>query len=206
MKVVIFDLDGVCIKDKDEQGKFLWSKNIEKDLGITSTHMQHLFSKDWHAPLKGLMDTRQYFSSIFAKLHIDLSVHTFIDYWLEHDWNINTDVFGELQTIKNRALLCPQKRSNITLCLGTNQDTYRAHFIRTKIGTLFDALFFSCDLGAMKPETEFYKHIESKLGVEPHHIAFIDDSKAHVEAATRAGWISHQYQNIDDLKNFLGEL
>ncbi len=192
MKAIIFDVDGVLIKDKDEFGNYLWSKNISSDLGISSDHERQLFSSDWSLVIKGLIDTQQHFKNMFTKLNIDLPVDTLIDYWLTHDTTVNTDIFPILTSIKGPKLY-----------IGTNQDRYRTAVLQEKFGLYFDGIFSSYHIGAMKPEAAFFEHIESKLNMQAKDIAFIDDLKSNVEAAAQRGWTAHHYQNINELRRFI---
>ena len=92
MKAIIFDVDGVLINSKDESGKYLWDKNIEKDLWLTSDQTRQIYSGDWALVMKGLLDTRKYFKMMFTKLNIGLSIDNFIEYWIKHDLNTNTEI------------------------------------------------------------------------------------------------------------------
>ena len=192
MKIVVFDCDGVLINSKDKSGNFLWQKNIEKDLGLTSDKVNRIYSGDWLQVLKGLMDTWQYFKSVFTELNIALSVDLFIEYWLNHDSNINKEILSVIKLI-----------SGHKLCIGTNQDSIRAMFVKKMFGAYFEEIFCSCKIGAIKPEAEFFRHIELKLNVESKDIFFIDDSKSHIEAAAQLGWTCHHYQNVEAFKKFI---
>jgi HAD superfamily hydrolase (TIGR01509 family) len=195
MKAIIFDADGVLIGGKDEHGNYRWHKTIEADLGLTPDHMRQLFSAEWASILKGHLDTKQHFTTVFAALNIALPVDTFIDYWLTHDATINTELISMLPSIKG-----------FNLHMGTNQDKYRTAFIQKTFGPYFDRIFSSYHLGAIKPEPAFFRYIETALNLQPADIAFIDDSKSHVEAAAALGWTCHHYQNIEGLKHFIKTL
>jgi hypothetical protein len=54
MKSIVFDCDGVLINNTDEYGKYLWSKNIKKDLGLRPDQIRLIFSGDWSLVLKRL--------------------------------------------------------------------------------------------------------------------------------------------------------
>jgi hypothetical protein len=103
MKIVVFDCDGVIINSTDEYGKYLWSKNIKKDLGLSPDQIRLIFSGDWSLVLKGLMDPQQYFKSVFTKLNIALSVDLFIEYWVNcsaaSDRAFKLDLQGSLNTL-----------------------------------------------------------------------------------------------------------
>jgi putative hydrolase of the HAD superfamily len=195
VKAVIFDVDGVLIKSKDVLGEYLWNKNIEKDLGLTADHMRLMYTADWSLVLKGLLDVRQYFKTRFDALNIALSVDVFIEYWLRCDSIVDSEVIQVLEAIKGPKLY-----------IGTNQERRRTLFIREKFKSYFDGIFSSYQVGAIKPEPEFYRYIESNLKIQAKDIAFIDDSKSHIEAAVRLGWTCHHYRNIKDLNDFVQKL
>ncbi len=47
IKAIIFDADGVLFKAHDKSGKYLWSRRIKEDLGLTSQHLSVIFSEKW---------------------------------------------------------------------------------------------------------------------------------------------------------------
>jgi len=192
MKAIIFDADGVLIGGKDKTGRYLWHKNIGEDLGLSSDQVRQIFSGDWSLVLKGFLDSRQHFESIFAKLNIGLSVDDFVEYWLKNDSTVNTEILPIIESIKG-----------IKLYIGTNQDRCRTKILQKKFGPYFDSIFSSYQIGAIKPDLKFYRYIESNLNLQSKDIAFIDDSISHIEAAARVGWTCHHYQNIEGFKNFI---
>lgn len=192
MKVIIFDVDGVIINSKDEAGNHLWKKNIQRDLGLSPEQMRQIYADDWTSVIKGHRDVQSHFKAVFDRLNIALSADIFVDYWLGHDTNINTEILPVLTSIKDHKLY-----------IGTNQEKSRTAVLEKKFGAYFDGVFSSYQIGAIKPEVAFYNYIESSLNVQPQDIAFIDDSLSHVQAAQRCGWTGHHYQNIDGLKDFL---
>ena len=192
MKAIIFDVDGVLIVDKDKSGEYLWQKNIERDLGIRPDQVSQIYSGDWSLVLKGLVDSHQHFKNMFEKLKIEVSVDEFVEYWLKNDLNVNIEILQVIELIKGPKLY-----------VGTNQDRCRTLVLEETFGSYFDKIFSSYKIGAMKPELEFYRHIESDLKLQSKEIAFVDDSKSHVEAAAQLGWICHHYQNIEKFKDFI---
>jgi len=195
MKVIVFDVDGVLIKSKDEHGKYLWHKNIQRDLGLNPDQMRKIYSGGWHSVTKGLLDAQQYFKNMFAELNVDLSVDVFIDYWLKQDLVIDLEMLSEVSLIKGPKLY-----------IGTNQESIRTNLIQKKFGSYFDGIFSSCQVGANKPDLEFFRHIESALNVKPGDIAFIDDSRPNIEAALQCGWNCHHYQDFGDFRSFIRKL
>lgn len=58
MQTIIFDVDGVIFKAMDDQGCYLWRKNIEADLGITREHISKIYNADWDNVTKGKRDIK----------------------------------------------------------------------------------------------------------------------------------------------------
>lgn len=131
MRAIVFDVDGVLLKNKDNFGNYLWSKNTEADLGLSPDQIRLIYSGDWDSVLKGSIDTQQYFQSMFQKLNIHLSVDEFIEYWLKHDLNVNTEIIPILESIKNHRLY-----------IGTNQEFLRTKFLQERFEPYFDGFFF----------------------------------------------------------------
>ncbi len=69
----------------------------------------------------------------------------------------------------------------------------------------FDALFFSCDLGACKPDPAVYTHVLTTLGTAPEETVFVDDREENVVAAKRLGIDAHHFSDADDLESFLAQ-
>ena len=191
-KVIIFDIDGVLIHSKDINGKYLWSKNIHVDLGITEDQISKIYSANWNLVLMGLISTQQHLEKVFTKLNITLSVDEFIKYWLNHDFYINTEIIQIIKSIKGPRC-----------CIGTNQDSHRTAFLQEKLTPYFDVFFSSYQIGAIKPELKFFKYIESNLNLQAKDIALIDDLLPNIQAATKLGWACHHYQGIEKFKNFI---
>ncbi len=51
----------------------------------------------------------------------------------------------------------------------------------------FEAAFFSCDFGMVKPEPAFYRLCLSRLGVRAEECVFVDDSEVNAEGARAVG-------------------
>ena len=195
IKAIIFDVDGVLISSKDGQGEYFWDKGIQAELGIDAKCVAAIYSGNWNLVMKGKLDMQQHVAHVFSEFSVDLPVDSFIDYWLKNDLRINEDIISLVRQLKH-----PMRY------LGTNQDFLRAAVIWNKFGQDFDGFFPSCQLGAIKPEVNFFKHIENALNLASHEIAFIDDSKTHIETATKLGWICHHYKNIERFKDFIETL
>jgi len=87
-------------------------------------------------------------------------------------------------------LLVDQVRaSGVTCALATNQHDVRRAWMRDtlRLDPHFDAVYYSCELGTVKPEPAFFGRMLADLGLRPTEVGFVDDSPANVEGARAAG-------------------
>ena len=59
--------------------------------------------------------------------------------------------------------------------------------------SLFDDLFFSCQLGVAKPDPGFFKEILNRLDISGRRVLFIDDHAKNVVGAQDAGMPGETY-------------
>ena len=192
VKAIIFDVDGVIFNSTDSAGNFLWSANIERDLGIKIADLRKIFSSAWLNVIKGEIDTKVHFEKTL--LPYGVSAEKFIDYWLKNDDHINQNVLNIIQEIRQ------------PVYLGTNQETYRAAHLQSMIGDYFKKIFSSCEIGAVKPEEAFYAHIERELELPSSNLLFIDDTEANISAAQNRGWNTYHFKgDLNELRRVLGD-
>jgi putative hydrolase of the HAD superfamily len=87
------------------------------------------------------------------------------------------------------ALIRNLRRDGVSCCLATNQEPHRrTHMTSTmNYAGLFDHQFYSCELGAQKPEPRYFALILERLGRPGRDALFIDDRVDNVEAAASVG-------------------
>lgn len=78
----------------------------------------------------------------------------------------------------------------------------RKHFAWLKE---FDALVWSCEIHATKPEPAIYRRVLQKLGVLPEEALFLDDKEENVEGARKLDIHALRYQNVESLESDLRE-
>lgn len=86
-------------------------------------------------------------------------------------------------------LIARVRASGVQCHLATNQEPYRARHMRDVLdyGTVFDRLFFSCEIGCSKPDPGYFRAILDSLKLPPRAVLFIDDVDANVAAAESVG-------------------
>lgn len=102
--------------------------------------------------------------------------------------------------------------SGVTCVLATNQQDHRKEFLRRRFGydDLFARSFYSCDLGAMKPEPAYFERVLAALGIDPEdagEVGFVDDSPANVDTALGLGIRAVHHDpasGVEGLRSVLG--
>ncbi|NYD43088.1 HAD family hydrolase [Nocardioides panaciterrulae] len=97
------------------------------------------------------------------------------------------------------ALVHALRDAGCAVHLGTNQEAHRAAYMRDELGyaDLFDACFFSCELGAAKPEPDFFCRVLDRLGCSAPEVLFVDDHEPNVVAALECG-LAAEHWRLDD--------
>lgn len=114
---------------------------------------------------------------------LNITPEVFIEYWLNNDHSINSEILNLIKYIK------------IPCYLATNQDMHRANHILSSVGKYFCDCFASYKIGYIKPEKEFYDYIQSALNLKPQELLLIDDTIENVEGAKQCGWHTYHYKN-----------
>jgi len=80
-----------------------------------------------------------------------------------------------------------------TLAMLSNTNAVHVEMLRksTNVFKPFDHLFFSYEMGMVKPDREIYETVCSHLHKEPQLLHFFDDSEANVAAARAVGINAH---------------
>lgn len=117
------------------------------------------------------------------------------------------DVDEVLAAVWNRIEVAPTtlplvdglRRLGLGVHLATNQMAARAAYMRSRLGydDLLDRSYYSCDLGAAKPEPEFFAAVLEDLATDPGDVLFVDDTLSNVESARAAG-LAAEHWHLDD--------
>ena len=109
---------------------------------------------------------------------VELEPEDVMDAW--HAIEVHADVLDGVRALAGRGLI---------RALTTNQNEPRAAWMRANLpyDELFDAQFYSCEVGLAKPDPAYFTHVLETLGVRPEDALFLDDTAANVESAAQLG-------------------
>ena len=101
--------------------------------------------------------------------------------------------------VETQDLVRALRGRGIRCCLATNQDEHRGRHMQATFAyaDLFDATFYSYELGVAKPDPGYFTAILDRLDAPADRVLFVDDNRANVEAARTVGLHAEQW-HVDD--------
>jgi len=190
---VLFDADGVL---QDLPGG--WYVAMEPFLGDRVREFLHETWTDELPMLVGQGDYLPVLAEALARYGVTTSAE-----------EIFAAVWHDLVVIEETvALVHDLRRRGFGVHLGTNQELHRGTHMRTTLGydELFDVSCYSYELGAAKPDPEFFVRAADRIGAEPASILFVDDNLANVEGARLVGLAAEHWDFTQGHDVLLGRL
>jgi putative hydrolase of the HAD superfamily len=191
VKAICFDADGVVVNPQKQFSIFR-----EKQYGMTPEITALFFDGIFNDCLTGKSDLAEILPPFFADWGWKGSVEEFIRVWHEKEHVVDSQLIEVVQRLRQSGFVC---------CLATNQEKYRTEYMKKQMGfqSLFDHLFFSCEMGCMKPDQDYYRAIEKTLRIKGEEILFWDDAPKHVQSARECGWLAEIYTGFESFKGKL---
>lgn len=190
-RAVIFDADGVVIHPQLRFAHYLAQTH-----DLTRAHTQEFFTGVFLSCLTGQADLRQVLPPYLAAWGWSASLDDFLKRWFEEEDTVDQRLLETIRELRARGLRC---------ALATNQERYRLAYMRQQMGFAdrFDAVFGSAEIGCLKDDPRFYRHIEMALDLPGEALLFWDDSAANIAQARASGWRAEVYQSYDDFRPLL---
>ena len=189
LPILALDVDGVII---DGFPRNRWDETLEADLGIDPARLtEEFFKPHWDEIMRGLRPVEPPLTAFLEEYGSTVTTAQFIAYWHGNDANVQHHVI--------EAALSWQSRTGGRLALATNQDHTRAKYLRKDLGLgkHFETMIVSCQIGAAKPEPEYFQKADELLERAPGgQVIFLDDIEVNVAAARRHGWTAHHVESI----------
>lgn len=178
---LMIDVDGVLVRGRPQDGR-AWHTALSQDLGIRYVDLyDRFFLPYWEGITLGRDDLRVRLTPILADLAPNISVDDLLSYWHSHDAAIDLQFLDSVQHIRKRG---------IPAFIATNQGHERGRYLWEDLGLnlYFDDIIYSAQIGCRKPDRDFYKAAETRVGIAPEQLLLVDDTEANVHAARREGW------------------
>ena len=177
-KAVLFDADGVL------QLEAAWRDDLADVVGPEDEERKEqvfdaIAEAEGPATMTGRADLEHALTRVLDRDDdVELEAADVIEAWQAIE--VHEDVIEGVRALAGRGLI---------RALTTNQNPPRARWMQENLGydELFDAQFYSCEIGFAKPDPAYFTHVLRELGVEPQDALFLDDTAVNVESAARLG-------------------
>lgn len=163
---------------------------LKQELNIHPDTSREFFCGAFRDCLVGRADLKEAIAPFLPYWGWKGTVNDFLRRWFQEEHHINHSLIKVIRILRQRGFRC---------VVATNQERYRLAYMRDEMGfsDLFDGIFGSADVGAVKPARAFYERVTSLLDVDPWEIVFWDDSVENVEGARAFGWSAEHFIDLD---------
>ena len=188
-KVVLFDADGMTLVQKR------FSDQIQTDYGISWEVMKPFFMGPFLLCKQGKADLKKELANVIHDWGWKGTVDELVGYWFRIGGTPNKEVVELIPVFQSFGIRC---------FLATNQEAYRAEFLRKNVGLerIFDGMFVSAEIGFTKKDPLFfeeaYKRINAEAGepVQKEEVLFVDHEEESIAAAQAVGFSTHVYHGV----------
>ncbi|MEO7061017.1 MAG: HAD-IA family hydrolase [Lapillicoccus sp.] len=173
VRAVLFDADGVV-----QSSSLGW----REDLAAMAATDPDGFVAALHAaevgPIRGDGSFHDTATAVLERFGVTRPVDDVLAVWQRLD--ADAGVLDGIAALRADGVVC---------ALATNQHDVRTRFMREAMGydTVFDAQFYSSEVGHAKPSAAFFTYIVTTLGLDAAQVLFLDDRADNVEGARSAG-------------------
>ena len=197
MRTVLFDVDGVLIHGYHSNPDKVvpWDATLFADMGVDPDAFRKEFIFDIFIKkvIVGQMSLLEALDRTLPRLGYRGPAMAFAGYWLVKDSKINEALLEVVRKLK--------ARGDARLYIATNQEHMRAQYLwqTLKFGEVFEDIFHSARIGAMKPNKPYYEWVSNRIGPQSEPPLFFDDSEPVIKGAREHGWEAVAYNDIEDV-------
>jgi putative hydrolase of the HAD superfamily len=197
LRALMVDVDGVVVvRPRGDR----WDAQLAVDVGVDPDDLQRtFFDVHWEDVVLGRADLHDRLAMALEELGVEVDVEVLTTYWFEQDSTLDHHLLDDLARVR---------RTGIELHLVTVQEHRRAAYLWHDLGLRqrFDGLHHSAAVGVAKPDREYFRRVEERIGIPGEDLLLIDDSPRNVVAAREVGWQSRLWTRDATLADVLGEV
>lgn len=194
MKVIVFDLGGVCLSN-------YWAKDQRLDFsqkfGLDYEKLYNYHLKNIKNVLIGKISEEEYFKGLFSEQNLEPRTNEAIEYIKSKNYAFQ-DVLDFVKILAK----------NYRILAFTNEIKEAAEFRIDKFNLTdyFEKILISSVIGYEKYDKEAFEYLVNYLGINPEEIIFIDNSQEYIDRAKEVGINGILFENLEKLKDDLKEL
>lgn len=188
---LVLDLDGVICRPA-----YRFARYLEREHGLTSDHTRVFFTGPFLDCTRGQADLKEVIAPFLSQWGWSESVDRFLEIWFAEESSVDARLLEVVRQLRATGKRC---------YVATVQERYRTAYLRQEMGFahLFDHLFTSAEVGAVKPQREFYAAVTQAIGLPPERLLFWDDALENVTAARSYGWQAEHYTGYEQFRALL---
>ena len=116
----------------------------------------------------------------------DADAEQLLNYWF------GADAYPCAQML---ALMEKAQLAGLRQVIATNNEHRRSSYIENDMGygERIEKLYSSGRMGVAKPDVEYFRAIQTDLGLNADEILFVDDFSENIDAAASCGWQVHHF-------------
>ena len=148
----------------------------------------------------GTMSIRQYWLEIARHAGVDFSESRIQQLWIAdyRSWlSVNPDTYDVLLALREGG-------TRMALLSNAGFD-FGGYFRHGPMGSLFERVFVSAEMGRLKPEEAIYQEVLDELGIEAGDMIFIDNKAVNIDGAAALGIDGHVFTTAELLRSYLDE-
>ncbi len=195
-QAILFDADGMTLMPKR------FSEQIQQDYGITWEKMKPFFSGPFQDCKVGKADLKEELAKVVGDWGWTGTVDELVKYW----FSIGSTPDPEVTKLAKKL-----RTKGVKVCLATNQEKYRAEYLRNVVGLkdVFDELIISAEIGNTKNQLDYFQSAYSRLikmlgaTIPKDAILFVDHDQENLTTAKNFGFATYNYHNFSDFQDFL---
>lgn len=187
VQVIAWDFDGVLNRNI-ENGVFAWSRNFEQDLGLSlQSFSSYLFGGRFQQAMVGQACLVELVTEWAEANEAAGRAPEILDYWFTQD---------AIPDHRTLSFFEPLKARGLRHVMATNNEAHRTTFIEEAMGfgARMERIFAAGRMGIAKPDTAYFAHIETELGIAPEALLLVDDLEENVAAARSRGWQTFHFE------------
>jgi len=193
IKAFLFDADKVVIPISR-----YFSEVYSESFDVPSEKLIEFFKNEFRQCVIGKLDIKEILPKYLKSWNWNKSVDEFLEYWFESENKIDHELIKLIEKLKKKDFRC---------ILLSNQEKYRADFIKNKMipKDLFKKMYFSCDYQLDKQSPEFLQIILKENSLKPEEVIHIDDGEEFLKVSKDLGFETFLFRGADKFEKYLKE-
>ena len=181
IKAVLFDFWGTLV----ENGVWSPIKQVKNILELKLPFPEYVVRMERAMMTSKFDNLKQSFENVCKEFQIEINnekIETLVGMW-NKNWML-AQPYEEIKEVLKGL------KKNYKLILVSNTDCFSISKVMEKFALeeLFDKIFLSCEVGLIKTDKSFFKHVLSDLGLTVDDVVMVGDSiQSDVMAAKRIG-------------------